>query len=157
MEIIKKGSQEWENLKREIINEYYEGDLITKEWLRDKLCIEDWTLKDFHNAEEMKNAWTEWTFTFLDLMHDLKYEILTEYKVCLKTIWGQGYQVVPAPEVVRYGYSEFMDDVKKAMKKAQTIFDNAPRVDMWQQSRNSDIISRFASVKQLLNSIKQRN
>ena len=155
MEIIKKGSPEWEDLKREIINEYYDGDLITKEWLRDKLCIEDWTLKDFSTAEEMKQAWTEWTFTFLGLMQDLKYEILVEYKICLRTIWGQGYRVVPAPEVVRYGYSEFVDDVTKAMKKAQTIFDNAPKVDLWNKSRNNDIISRFAGVKQMLQGLKK--
>ena len=157
MEIIRRGTEEWQSLKEEIINSFAEGDLITKEWLRDKLCIEDWTLKQFHSAEEMKQAWTEWTFTFLTLMSELKEDILIEYKVCLKTMWGQGYQIVPAEETVQYGYDEFVDDVNKSMKKAQMIFDNAPMVSPWRQSYNRDIIARFESAKCLLKSLKKKN
>ena len=157
MEIVKKGSREWVELKREIVNSYEEGDLITKEWLRDKLCIEDWTLKQFHSADEMKQAWTEWTFTFLTLMQDLKYEILVEYKVCLKTMWGQGYQIVPAEETVQYGYDEFVDDVNKSIKKAQMIFDNAPTVLPYKQSYNRDVIARFESAKMMLKSLKKKH
>ena len=156
MEIVRKGSDEWGLLKSQIVAMYGDGDLITKEWLRDKLCIEDWTLKQFSTAEEMKEAWTEWTFTFLTLMQDLRYELLTEYKMCLKTVWGQGYQIVPSDEVVRYGYDEFVDDVSKAMKKAQTIFDNAPKVAPWKQSFNNDIIAKFSGVKMMLKGLKKR-
>lgn len=58
--------------------------------------------------------------------------------------------------VVQFGYDTFLVDIDKAAKKAHYYFDNAPKVDMWQGSKNNDIIARFESVRMMLQGLKKK-
>lgn len=58
--------------------------------------------------------------------------------------------------VVSNGYKIFISDIEKAAKKFEYNFKNAPKVDMWQGSKNNDIIARFEGVRMMLQGLKKK-
>ena len=155
--IIEVGSEEWEDLKAEIVENYADGSLIGKGWLHEKFMIKPFRMEDYENTAEMLKAYQEWVFSYLGVVDVLKRELLLEFKVCLKTVWGQGYIIVPSEEQVRYGYDEFISDVRKAIRNARLIMNHVAPVPPEQQAQDNDLRAKFGIMQQMLEKVKRVN
>lgn len=153
--IIEIGSKEWESLKAEIVKKYADGSLISKDWLHWRFMMKPFDMKNFNNTYELLKAHQEWVFSYLSAVDVLKRELLLEFKVCLKTIWGQGYVIVPSEEQVQYGYDEFLSDVRKAIRNAKLIMNHVAPLPPENQSKDNDLRAQFSIMQQMLESIKK--
>lgn len=155
--IIEVGSDEWESLKTEIAEKFADGSLIEKDWLRSKFMIRPFDMKDYSSTYEMLKAQQDWIFSYLSLVDVLKRELLLEFKVCLKTVWGQGYKVVPSENQVQYGYDEFVSDVRKAVRNAKMIMNHVAPLPPENQSKDNDLRAKFSIMQQMLSSVKKED
>ena len=153
--IIEVGSDEWESLKAEIAEKFADGSLIEKDWLRGKFMICPFDMKDYSDTYEMLKAQQDWIFSYLSLVEVLKRELLLEFKVCLKTVWGQGYEIVPSVDQVQYGYDEFVSDIRKAVRNAKMIMNHVAPLPPESQSRDNDLRAKFSIMQQMLASVKK--
>jgi hypothetical protein len=90
----------------------------------------------------------------MQIVDAVRWELLKQEKMYIKSVRGEGYEVIRPEEQVQYGYDEFVKDIKKAIREAGLIMNNVIAVDLAQQSKDNDLRAKFGAMKQMLGNIK---
>lgn len=81
--------------------------------------------------------------------------MLSDYKMFIKNIRGDGYSIIQPKEQVQYAYDCLTADIKKALKEATAIMGNVRKYsDFEQQAKDSDIRAKIGMMKQMFQGIK---
>ena len=152
--IIEVGSDGWLGLLSEIADKYGDGSLIKHEWLKDKFGLKNLSLEDYETVSDFLKAIEIQQFAYMSLVDKLRWELLSEYKMYIRNIRGEGYEILRPEDQTQYGYDSFIDDVKKAIRVAGLIMNNVQKVDLTQQVKDNDLRAKFGIMRQMLGSIK---
>jgi len=93
------------------------GETISKEWLYKNFALvepEVCTKKEFE----------KFNFEFLQNMEGFRWAMLTEYKKCLRSVRGVGYQIIKPTEQTNFAMDNLKSSFAKEMKKAANILVN---------------------------------
>ena len=153
-EIIEVGTDGWFSLIGEIASNFGDGKLIAHEWLKEKFGLKKLELEDFENVSDFLKAIEIQQFSYMSLVDKLRWDLLKEYKMYIRNVRGEGYEILRPEDQTQYGYDSFIDDVKKAIRIAGLIMNNVQPVDLTQQSKDNDLRAKFGIMKQMLSSIK---
>ena len=152
--IIEVGSDGWLGLLGEIADKFGDGSLIKHEWLKDKFGLKELAIEDYETVSDFLKAIEIQQFAYMSLVDKLRWELLSEYKMYIRNIRGEGYEILRPEDQTQYGYDSFIDDVKKAIRVAGLIMNNVQKVDLTQQAKDNDLRAKFGIMKQMLSSIK---
>lgn len=152
--MIQVGSDGWVNLLGEIAARFGDGSLIKHEWLKDKFGLKKLMLKDYATVDEFLDAIDIQQFAYMSLVDKLRWQLLENFKMYLRNIRGDGYVILPPQDQTQFGYDQFVDDVKKAIRVAGLIMNNVQPVDVSQQAKDNDLRAKFGILKQMLGGIK---
>ena len=152
--IIEVGSDGWLGLLGEIADKFGNGSLIKHEWLKDKFGLKELAIEDYETVSDFLKAIEIQQFAYMSLVDKLRWELLSEYKMYIRNIRGEGYEILRPEDQTQYGYDSFIDDVKKAIRVAGLIMNNVQKVDFTQQAKDNDLRAKFGIMKQMLSSIK---
>lgn len=152
--IIEVGSDGWLELLSEIADRFGDGSLIKHEWLKEKFGLKELVLKDYETVSDFLKAIEIQQFAYMTLIDKLRWELLKEYKMYIRNVRGEGYEILRPQDQTQYGYDSFIDDVKKAIRIAGLIMNNVQKVDLTQQAKDNDLRAKFGIMKQMLSSIK---
>lgn len=152
--IIEVGSDRWLEFLGEIADKYGDGSLIKHEWLKDKFGLKELALEDYETVSDFLKAIEIQQFAYMSLVDKLRWELLKEYKMYIRNVRGEGYEILRPQDQTQYGYDSFIDDVKKAIRVAGLIMNNVQQVNFAQQAKDNDLRAKFGIMKQMLSSIK---
>ena len=156
-ETIEIGSDGWNSLLSEIAANYADGSLIKHEWLKEKFGLKKIILGDYESVEDFIKAIDTQQFCYMSLVDRLRWQLLSDYKMFIKNIRGDGYTIIQPKEQVQYAYDCLTADIKKALKEATAIMGNVRKYsDFEQQAKDSDIRAKIGMMKQMFSGIKQQ-
>lgn len=153
--IIEVGTDGWFSLLEEISAKFGNGNLIAHEWLKDKFGFKKPELDEYESVDDFLKAVELQQFAYMSLVDKLRWDLLKEYKMYIRNIRGEGYEILRPEDQTQYGYDSFVDDVKKAIRLAGLIMNNVQMVDPAQQAKDNDLRAKFGVMKQMLGSIKK--
>lgn len=90
------------------------GQLINKDWLMKQFAIKEpktGTAKDFQNI----------AFEFMQNFDKFRTHLLVEHKKCLRSVRGQGYEVIHPTSQTDFAMVSLRKDVKTSIEKAIDI------------------------------------
>lgn len=154
MEQIKTDSGEWQTLLNKLATEYKDGKTIPHEWLRRQFGLESLKYEDFENQEDFIEALKQQQFSYMSLCELLRTQLLKNESLYMKTVIGAGFRILKSEEQTRYGYDEFIRDVKKAIRQADMIMTHVRPVPFEQKAKDDDIRAKTSILKQMLTSVK---
>lgn len=119
--------------------EFQDGDLISHDWLR-------WALEI--NEQVMR----ENDFALLERMEQFKAALLYHHKIALQNVRGEGYRIVPPAEQARYAAQEASRYIGKGMRKASDLLTHTHRdaLDKDEMRRHVDTEVRIAGLQQMV-------
>ena len=154
-ETIEIGSDGWNSLLSEIAANYADGSLIKHEWLKEKFGLKKIILGDYESVEDFIKAIDTQQFCYMSLVDRLRWQLLSDYKMFIKNIRGDGYTIIQPKEQVQYAYDCLTADIKKALKEATAIMGNVRKYsDFEQQAKDSDIRAKIGMMKQMFQGIR---
>lgn len=153
--MIEIGSDGWFGLLYEIAETFGDGSLIKHEWLKERFGLKELVLEEYDSVKDFLNAIETQQFAYMTLVDRLRWDLLKEYKMYIRNIRGDGYEIVQPNDQTQYGFDTFVGDVKKAIRIAGLIMNNVQQVDLAQQAKDNDLRAKFGIMKQMLGSIKQ--
>ena len=84
----------------------------------------------------------------------IRTELIKNWSIWLKNERGIGYVIVNPNDQVSFGYDRFADGLKKLIKETNLIMTNVQGVSREQQAKDNDLRAKYASMKAMLESIK---
>lgn len=154
MQQIEVNSDAWFSLLGEIAANYADGELISHVWLKKKFGLVELTLEQFDTVSDFIEGLQLQQFSYMSLVDNLRWQLLENEKLYIRNVRGDGYEVVKPQEQTSFGFSEFVKDMKKAMREADLIINNVRSVSSEQQSKDNDIRAKYGILKQMLSGIK---
>lgn len=123
---------------------YSDGDLISHDWLKMALEINDAALRENE-------------FVLLERMESFKSTLLNNYQIALQSVRGRGYRVVPPSEQARYAAQEAARYIGKGLKKADGLLNNTrlDALDTDERKRHTDTQVRIAALSGMINKGKR--
>lgn len=152
--IIETNSDGWKSLLDEISVRYGEGSLIKHEWLKFEFGFREIDINDYDGVQDFLKAIDTQQFAYMSLVERLKHDLLTDYKICIKNIVGEGYAVVPSSEQTQYGFDLCVSKISKAFHDAFLIIDNVKAVDLRQQAQDNDLRAKMGKMKMMMKGVK---
>lgn len=122
---------------------FKDGDLLTRDWITHALDIPPArTLEDAERIQWMT----------LSRVEALKEYLLTNRKIALRTVRGQGYQVVPPSEQAEMASREAMGLVQKGLQKGLKIMENTRMGALTdtERRRHTDAELRLSGLSQMM-------
>jgi len=118
---------------------FNDGDLVSHDWLRWALSINDQVVKDNE-------------FVLLERMEAIKGSLLKEHRIALQNVRGKGYRVVPPSEQARYAAEEASRHIEKGMRKADQLLKHTrvELLDSAERRQHTDAEVRMASLNGML-------
>ncbi len=147
MERIEIGSAEWTQLKKTIISEFMPGQLIKHEWL--------WAAFRYEKPADLIAAVKKADIDYMDLMSELRHELLVERKGLLVNIFGKGYGILPADEQVGHAFDKFISTVSRLIRKTKLIMNHVPPVSAEQNKIDRDLKAKFSLHEQMFAGMKK--
>lgn len=144
----------WNAFVAEIAANFGDGNLISHEYLKQKFGLSAIKLHDFDDVEEFIEALEEQQWAYMTCIDALRWELLKQEKMFMRNIRGEGYEILRPEDQVKFGYDEFVKDIKKAINEAGLIMNNVKPVNLEQQAKDNDMRSKFGIMKQMLEAIK---
>ena len=124
-----------ETVDRFLQSGFEDGDLVSHDWLRWALDIND-------------QAMRENEFLLLERMDALKTALLYEHQIALQNVRGRGYRVVPPNEQARYAAEEVSRYMSKGLRKANSLLTHTRlnQLDRDERRRHTDTEVRVAAL-----------
>lgn len=138
----------------EIATNYSSGELIPHEWLKSKFGLASLDIADYESQDEFIKAINDQQFTYMNSVERLRCQLLNKLQVCLRNVWGEGYEIIPPEDQTRYGYDGFIKNINKAIREAKAIMNNVASVSAEQQAKDNDLRAKFAMLAQMIKSAK---
>ena len=144
----------WVKFLGELAAIYGEGNLIPHDWLKEKFGLKKLELSDFETVDDFVEALNRQQFAYMQVVDSVRWELLKQEKMYMRSVRGEGYEIVRPNDQVQYGYDSFIEDIKKAIREANMIMSNVLQVDLSQQAKDNDLRAKFGIMRQMLSSIK---
>lgn len=158
MEHIEIGSVEWTRLKETIVSEFIPGQLIKHEWLWAAFKLEDFSrveFADYKKPADLIAAVKKADIDYMDLLSELRHELLVERTGLLVNIFGKGYSILPADEQVRHAFDKFISMVNRLIEKTKLIMNYVPSVSAEQDRIDRDLKAKFSLHEQMFSGMKK--
>jgi hypothetical protein len=126
---------------------HQDGDILSHEWL--KFALQITAPKTIGDAYE-----TQWTL--LSRMDAFREHLLTERRVALQNVRGDGYRIVPPSEQARYAAELAMRHIHKGLTQGARLMEHT-RIDALtdsQRQRHIDAETKLAGVGHMM--LRQR-
>ena len=127
---------------KEAADEFAYGDLISLEWINDHSGIE------FPKGRQLIEVYNKIALKKLSFLGQFIEEMLTEHKMSLKNVRGEGYRIVNPNEQADTAQEQFAKRLEKEADKAVNIINNT-RHDMLDadgRKKSVDTLVRIQSV-----------
>jgi hypothetical protein len=123
---------------------FQDGDLISHDWLRMVLDIND--------AAIAANA-----FVVVERMEAFKTVLLDGHQIALQNVRGRGYRVIPPHEQARYAAEEAAKYMSKGLKKADALLTNTRHESLTkdEKRRHTDTQIRIAALSGMISKGKR--
>lgn len=144
----------WSSFVAEIAANFGDGNLISHEYLKSKFGLSEIRFEDYEDVNEFLTAIDEQQWAYMTCIDALRWELLTQEKMFMRNVRGDGYEIIRPEDQVKFGYDEFSKDIKKAIKEANLIMNNVLKVPSDQQAKDNDLRAKFGLMKQMLEAIK---
>lgn len=145
----------WNAFVAEIAAKFGDGTLIVHDYLKEKFGLKRLSLEDFATVEDFLKALEDQQWTYMSCIDALRWELLEQEKMFMRSIRGEGYEVIRPKDQVKFGYEQFIKNVKKEISEATLIMSNVlPIDDSEQKAKDSDLRAKFGLMKQMLATIK---
>ena len=144
----------WAKFLGELAAIYGEGNLIPHDWLKEQFGLKKLELSDFETVDDFVEALNRQQFAYMQVVDSVRWELLKQEKMYMRSVRGEGYEIVRPNDQVQYGYDSFIEDIKKAIREANMIMSNVLQVDLSQQAKDNDLRAKFGIMRQMLSSIK---
>lgn len=144
----------WVKFLGTLAAEYGDGKLISHDWLKEQFGLKKCSLEDYESVDEFVKALEVQQFAYMSIVDSVRWELLKQERMFIRSVRGEGYAVVKAEDQVQYGYDEFVSEIKKSIREAGLIMNNVLPVDLSQQAKDNDLRAKFGIMKQMLSSIK---
>ena len=92
---------------------------------------------------------------YMDLMSELRHELLVERKGLLVNIFGKGYCILPANEQVGHAFDKFISMVNRLILKTKLIMNHVPPVSAEQSKIDRDLKAKFSLHEQMFAGMKK--
>jgi len=143
----------WRNAATELFSgQYGYGDVIPHEALRESLRLPEPVGK--HSREE----WEAWRLALVAQIDALSDWLLEEKNMCLRSIQGQGYQIVEPAEqtefAVKQGRKKIRSELRKMGRRLSFVDTSALTAD--QRRENADALARLSFMEQQFSKAKRR-
>lgn len=139
---------EIKDIAKALLEEFNDGDTVSLHWLK-----EAFEIKEPVTVSQAK----VFQFKFLSCMDSLKSELLRKHKVALKSIRGEGYQLVPPHEQTDYAVRSGLKKMEKAITGTVDLLDHT-RTDLLEadeQKRNTDALVKFSAIQGIMKKQKR--
>lgn len=116
-------------------SDFSDGDLVSHEWIRWALSINEQALKENE-------------FILLERMDALKTTLLLDHQIALQNVKGRGYRLVPPAEQAQYAAEELSRYMGKGLQKAGSLLKNTRinTLDTDERRRHTDTEVRVAAL-----------
>ena len=149
-----KSNEFLENICEQIATEYSDGQIISHEWLKDMLGIEDKDIADFESTEEYNKERDKTQFQYMSLFEKLRDTMLEDYKMYLRNSRGEGYVIVKPDEQTTIAYRTMVKDVSGSIKDAKAIMSNVRDVQAEQKAKDDDLRAKVGIMEQMFKNLK---
>lgn len=129
------------------------GDVISHDWLE-----EHFGLDPIEDGQALTiQAHRERQFKWLQAMEAFKTELLERYRVCLVSVFGEGYRVVPPGQQTELATEKFEAEAKRAYRKAamRLKYVKVEELTEAQRRENVDAIARLSMIQGMQRTIKE--
>lgn len=154
MKQTEENFEAWDSLLSEIAANYANGELISHVWLKKKFGLAELKLEQFDSVGDFIEGLQLQQFSYMSLIDTLRWKLLESERLYIRNVRGDGYVIVKPSQQTSFGFSEFLKDIKKAMRETDLIINNVREVSPEQQSKDNDIRARYGIMKQMLSEIK---
>lgn len=144
----------WNSFVAEIAATFGNGNLISHDWLKERFGLKKLRIEDYGTVEEFLNARDDQQWAYMTCTDALRWSLLEQEKMYIRNIRGDGYEIIKPQDQVKYGYDEFVKDIKKAVNEAGLIMSNVRPVDFAQQASDNNLRAKFGLMKQMLKDLK---
>jgi hypothetical protein len=127
------------------------GDLIPMEWLWEQFALEP--LTDATPWSKAKNS----QLLFLNQMREFTNHLLEDNQMALQNVVGKGYRIIPPKEQTVWAEREYIDDLRKALRRAGSRLGNVDFTALAARDRqeNADALARLSKFKMLFRDQKR--
>ena len=153
--LLKTGTDAWEDFKAEIASSFKPGAIITHDFLKSKFNFKQASFSDYADEAQFVMAVELQQFAYMSLIDALRWDLLSEYKLYLRSIRGEGYSFLPPTEQVAYAYDSSLKAIRKEIREASLIMANVMSTDAEQQKKDNDARAKFAFLKQLMRGLNK--
>lgn len=129
---------EWKQVLKEIVTlDTKPGDIISREWLEEMLC-----LPEARTAEQFQARQLKW----LQQFERLRDELLTTHQIWLRANGNGGYEVVPPAKQTEMAYSDYSRAAFLKLKRMARIAQNVKLSELTDAERraNSDSLAKMS-------------
>lgn len=129
---------EWKQALRMLIEmEPKPGDVISRDWLEEMLC-----LPDARTAEQWQARQLKW----LQQFERLRDELLTTHQIWLRANGDGGYEVVPPAKQTELAYSDYSRQAFLKLKRMATVAKNVRLSELTDAERraNTDALAKMS-------------
>jgi len=154
MPILSK--EEVNSIAEDIMESFQLGELISHEWLKQRLDIQRPVLSDFDNEYDLWAAIDKYGFDYMGAIDDIRALLLTTYKYYFKNIRGDGYVLLHPNEQTDFAKNKFKEDLRRVINNTHNIMTNVNHraMDAIKLRENADAVAKFSQIKNMLKSVK---
>ena len=124
---------------------FKEGDVIPHAWFYQAFDLEEPT-------PGMSNGKAQ-SLELKRLTRQAKFEdvILRQHKICLESVPGVGYKIIPPRGQAKHGYTKAVDGIQKAIREGAAIAVNVDTSKLSSDERREhiDIVARMSMIQQM--------
>jgi hypothetical protein len=152
----KLGKAEWEKLIDKLSEKFEPGELISHDYLKRVLFIDNPKFEDFETQSEFVEALNLVQFEYMSLVDKLRWDILDRHKLYLRNIRGDGYVFLIPAEQTEFAKAQTMDTIRKELKRGFLILQNIRFAALSQDQKrmNADEMAKLGQLSQLLKVLK---
>lgn len=158
-ESLKMDSKRWDTLIEKILSDFAPGELISHQWLRNKLGIKEFKgeqFEDYASIEALVEAVKRSDLEYMALVETLRSRLLENYKGYLKNVSGEGYTILPADYLMTEAYKQFIKALDNNIRKKEGLcIKYVQPVTAEQQAKDNDTRARYSWFKQRITKDKK--
>lgn len=136
----------WRQAVRDFLAEGFKsGDILSHAWLEQRFGLDP--VNDDSKLTAL--AFRERQFRWLSCIEGFKSELLKQHRVCLASVFGQGYRVTPPAEQSELATDAFEGEVTRAYRKAalRLKFIRIEELTNEQRRENADAVARLSMLR----------
>lgn len=143
----------WRNAAAELFSgQYAPGDMIPHEVLREALRLPEPT------GRLTRDEWESWRLALVAQVDALAAWLLEEKNLCLKSVQGQGYLILPPSDQTEFAVKQGRKKIRQELRKMGRRLSFIDHASLSQDERkaNADALARLSFMEQQFRKAKRR-